>query len=155
MSGIFNDEMRAQLERTENETKQAFQSLSEQARNAIQNLTSSVASIESQINSTASFADDLTVSLADVSNDVFEDSLLTNPTSAAEGVTRSVTDDSGRQVFVFRGENEELKRAYNISGKRFERALGTKAVRNDVIQLKPVSSKSYFNSKSNKCLNCL
>ena len=137
MNGIFDDELRADIERAAVETREALRAMESSTREAIRDINTTVASIETQLTNTRmSFADDLTVSVSDLSSDVFSDSLLAD---AENQLTRSVNDDNSRQVFVFRDENTEMKSALNMSGKRFERSIGAKAIRNKVIDLKPVS----------------
>ena len=89
------------------------------------------------------FADDSVLEISNISNEVFDLSkdmskdLIDEITSRP---TRSVTDATDRPVFVFRNENEDMKRAYNLSGKRFERGSGLKNIRNNIVNLSPVSS---------------
>ena len=124
--------------------------MTEQARELIRDMEKALAESTAKCDSISAaldvslasgFADDSVVAMSDVSNEVFELSrdLTKDFEESTDRATRSITDATDRPVFVFRNENEDMKRAYNLSGKRFERGTGTKNVRNNIIKLSPVS----------------
>ena len=93
-----------------------------------------------------SFADDSVLMLNDsvFSNDSANE-LLANVTN----ITDSVTDvsDAMEEESADKSLNEELAKAFNTGGKRFERAIGNRIINGDVIKLNPVSIKFLNNLK--------
>ena len=87
-----------------------------------------------------SFADDSVIMLNDsVFSNNSTDELLANVTN----ITDSVTDfsESMEEESADKSLNEELAKAFNTGGKRFERAIGNRIINGDVIKLNPVSTK--------------
>ena len=55
-------------------------------------------------------------------------------------ITKSVTELTENPVFAFREKNCKLSQAYSLAAKRFERGIGIRNLRRDIIQLNPVCS---------------
>ena len=117
--------------------------MSEQAReptvSGTESLLNNSLNVDGEMTS-MSFADDSVLMLNDsvFSNDSTSE-LLANVTN----ITGSVTDvsESMEEESVDRSMNEELAKAFNTGGKRFERAIGNRIINGDVIKLNPVSRK--------------
>ena len=117
--------------------------MSEQAReptvSGTESLLNDSLNVDGEMTS-MSFADDSVLMLNDsvFSNDSTSE-LLANVTN----ITGSVTDvsESMEEESVDRSMNEELAKAFNTGGKRFERAIGNRIINGDVIKLNPVSRK--------------
>ena len=88
--------------------------------------------------------------VTDISSNVFDASstsgVLSEEISSGQAaqtllndITKSVSDTDGKPVFAFREKNCKLSQAYNLAAKRFERGIGTRNLRRDIIQLNPVS----------------
>lgn len=98
--------------------------------------------------SSGSFADDSSILISDRSGhaDVFDTSDDASVDKSA--ITKSASNDDGTKVFTFpvKGEND-IKRDYNVCGKRFECSTGARGIRNNFVETMPVSkSWRVFNS---------
>ena len=114
--------------------------MAEQARRSIMSLN------ESMLNETVPEAGDFSLLDDSLMNDaVFEDKLELS--SSLNVSTLDITDSVSDQIGLVEEDSnaevdEALTKAYNTSNKRFERAIGSKVVNNDIIKLNPVSKKS-------------
>ena len=100
----------------------------------------------------SSFADDDSILVSNTSNEVFEtttsssgaNEIITISDSSIDGsvsntaAVDSISDLKDATVFKFEKADSKIKRDYNACGKRFERATGFRATRNNPIELKPV-----------------
>ena len=94
--------------------------------------------------SSASFADDESILVSDLSGaaDVFD--MSTDASCDKSAITKSASNDDGASVFTFSDkEKEKIKRDYNVCGKRFERGSGARGIRNNVVETMPVSLEKY------------
>ena len=130
----------------------------ERARELIRNVTSQVQKDDSAITiSSTSFADDESIFISDTSGEANVFDISDDATVNKSAITKSVSNDDDATVFNFTDkEKSKIKRDYNVCGKRFERGSGAKAVRNNLVETKPVSwsnsefHASYYNIKNPK-----
>ena len=122
--------------------KSAFEFMSdsmESARNTLELLNESVRTSTGNNLSSMSFADDTSFFInTSGPNDVFEDTMTSDESGTAD-ITKSATDNDATS-FYFGQENSVLKTAINMAAKRFEKSLGHSNIRNDLLELKPVSA---------------
>ena len=124
----------------------------EKAREIVASVTERAEKNDSII-TISSYGDDESVLVSNTSSEVFEEltpnsanttDVITISDSSFEATpdkvvtTASVSDEKDATVFTFDGL-ERIKQDYNASGKRFERATGYRVVKNNPVELKPVS----------------
>ena len=89
--------------------------------------------------SSSSFADDSSFLISDKSGhaDVFE--ISSDASFDKSAITKSASNDDGTKVFKFPEKAEsDIKRDYNVCGKRFECSTGARGIRNNVVETMPV-----------------
>lgn len=123
--------------------------MSEQAREP------TISGTESLLNDSLTIDGEVTnMSFADDSMIMMNDSVFSNNSTSellanVTNITGSITDfsESMEEESADKSLNEELAKAFNMGGKRFERAIGNRIINGDVIKLNPVSIK-YINEMS-------
>ena len=114
----------------------------ERARELVKEVSNALSKDESVITvASSSFADDSAILISDSSlhADVFD---TTDDASLDKSaITKSVSNDDGTDVFSFSEKiKAEVKKEYNVGGKRFECGSGVRGVRNNLVEIMPVSN---------------
>ena len=113
----------------------------EQARELVKDVSDVVCKDDSVITvASSSFADDSAILISDSSfqADVFD--TTDDASFDKSAITKSVSNDDGTDVFSFSEKlKAEAKQEYNVGGKRFECGSGLRGVRNNLLEIMPVS----------------